>query len=521
MKSNHLNLPHSATHPSLLLTCVLICLLLLAACGGGPYSSSSEGSGSNVEPQVFEEAEEESNISSTGDEAANGSPAPAAPAGTANPAPAAEIAEAEREMHEEAAPEEEAAEALDGVSAAATAPAAAPDVALSEDDAVAGAPPVPEGGGGESDIAVLPTPAPTNNAERDSFVGAPAPLKAGEIDDNEQFSAYLDYLTTYQGAPVRTVDVSERYIIEVISNDQQPLLDARVTVYDEQDQQLFEGLTYAGGQTLFLPDTRDVSDNAQRFRIVAERNGATTETTLERGTQERVELALPGGEPPATLRLDVLFLLDTTGSMADELSRIQDTIDSISQRIDSFEPRPEVRFGLVAYRDVGDDYVTRDYDFTTDVSAFRQVLNSFDADGGGDTPEALSEGLHIAVNEVGWNDNAVRLIFLVADAGPHMDRELPYTYLSNTQQAVTQGIKIYPIAASNTEPDAEYVFRQLAQQTMGQFIFLTYQTGESQGAPGDTTELEAGEQGFTVERLDDLIVQVIERELAAAVGTAR
>jgi hypothetical protein len=53
---------------------------------------------------------------------------------------------------------------------------------------------------------------------------------------------------------------------------------------------------------------------------------------------------------------------------------------------------------------------------------------------------------------------------------------------------------------------------------MGRFIFLTYQPGETSGAPGETTTLQAGEQEFTVERLDDLIVQVIERELAAAVG---
>jgi hypothetical protein len=146
------------------------------------------------------------------------------------------------------------------------------------------------------------------------------------------------------------------------------------------------------------------------------------------------------------------------------------------------------------------------------------VLRSFDADGGGDTPEALDEGLHTAIHTLQWSEDAVRLIFLVADAGPHIDRQSGYTYLTDAQQAVERGIKIYSIAASNTNPRAEYVFRQLAQQTMGRFIFLTYQAGESSGAPGETTTLQAGEQEFTVERLDDLIVQVIERELAAAVG---
>jgi hypothetical protein len=79
-------------------------------------------------------------------------------------------------------------------------------------------------------------------------------------------------------------------------------------------------------------------------------------------------------------------------------------------------------------------------------------------------------------------------------------------------------VKIYPIAASNTDAPAEYVFRQLAQQTMAGFVFLTYQPGQSAGAPGESTTLGAGDQPYTVERLDDLIVTIVERELAAAVG---
>lgn len=407
---------------------------------------------------------------------------------------------------------------LSGVAATAPAASAPPPAFFS---APGEEPPpviVPGGDIGATSEAFVPDPG--GAPDRRNFQGGPAPLKAGEIDDNAQFAGYLDYLATYQGDLVREADVSERYIITVRDNGQQPLMDALVRIYDEQDQQVFAGRTYAGGQTLFLPRVVQVSDNVTRFRIVAERGGATAETTLVRGEQQQVELALAGAQPPETLQLDVLFLLDTTGSMSDELSRIQETIDSIAQRIDAFQPRPNLRFGLVAYRDVGDEYVTRDYDFTPDVAAFRQVLNGFTADGGGDTPEAVDEALHAAVHDLTWSEDAVRLIFLVADAGPHVygDQRLPYNYLTDAQQAVARGIKIYPIAASNTDPQAEYVFRQLAQQTMGRFIFLTYQPGASSGAPGETTTLESGEQAFTVERLDDLIVQVMERELARAVG---
>ncbi len=385
---------------------------------------------------------------------------------------------------------------------AAEEPAAAEREEMAADSAVGG------DDGSDKDLDEVARPLPQ---------GGPAPLKAGERDDNDTFDEYLDYLDRYQGPEARTVNVRERYFIKVLDTNQQPVLNARVRVYDG-DTQVFEGRTYAGGQTLFLPHARDVSANAREFRVEAQYGNATAEQTLQRESREYLELALDTEQQHDDLKLDILFLLDATGSMEDELNRVQETIDSIARRIDSFTPRPTVRFALVAYRDREDDYVTRTYDFTPDVPAFRKLLNSITADGGGDTPESVNEALHEAVQGVQWGDDAVRLIFLVADAGPHLDYPDDYDYLAETQQAVTQGIKIYPIAASNTDDYAEYVFRQMAQQTLARFIFLTYQPGESAGAPGASTTLDAGDQSYTVERLDDLIVQVVERELAAVSG---
>ena len=75
-------------------------------------------------------------------------------------------------------------------------------------------------------------------------------------------------------------------------------------------------------------------------------------------------------------------------------------------------------------------------------------------------------------------------------------------------------------AAQGRIADAEYQFRQLAQQTLASFIFLTYQPGQNSGAPGDTTQMNVDPEAFTVERLDDLVVQVVQRELALALGAS-
>lgn len=463
------------THPpkAPLLALLSLLALLLAACGGAPTAAPPTGA-----PLVSESRE--------------AAPTNAAAAPTAAPA-ATTAAAAAAPTAAPAAPGAPAADvASGGISAAPAGEASAPMPAATAAPAVA-------------------------DATRERPMGQEASLRAGELDDNAAFADYLAYLQGYTGSDVRPADVSERYMISVIDEAQRPVLDARVTVYDGE-RIVFRGRTYAGGKTLFMPRLFDTG-NATAFRVVAEYGQARAEASLERGASERVELGLRDVRTDENLRLDLLFLLDTTGSMGDELGRIQATIDSIAGRIDGFTPRPAIRYGLVAFKDVGDEYVTRSAEFTTDVAAFRAELGRLSAMGGGDTPEAVDEGIYEAVVRAGWSDEpAVRLVFLVGDAGPHVPGGAQFSYLEGAREAVARGVKIYPIAASNTDPQAEYVFRQLAQQTMAGFVFLTYQPGENGGAPGESTTLEAGEQAYTVERLDDLIVGIVERELGAAVG---
>jgi len=89
----------------------------------------------------------------------------------------------------------------------------------------------------------------------------------------------------------------------------------------------------------------------------------------------------------------------------------------------SAQPTPEIRVGLVAFRDRGDQYVTRVVDLSADLDSVYATLMEFQADGGGDTPESVNAALHDAVHDMSWSDaqQAYRVIFLVGDAPPHMD----------------------------------------------------------------------------------------------------
>ena len=121
--------------------------------------------------------------------------------------------------------------------------------------------------------------------------------------------------------------------------------------------------------------------------------------------------------------IEVVFVLDTTGSMGNLIAAAKDKIWSIASGMASAKPTPEVRMGLVAYRDRGDDYVTRVVDLSTDLDAMYMTLMQFEAAGGGDGPESVNRALSDAVHEITWSDDpsTYRTIFLVGDAPPHMD----------------------------------------------------------------------------------------------------
>lgn len=349
-----------------------------------------------------------------------------------------------------------------------------------------------------------------------------APLRAGEVDDNAQWDDYLLYRRNYGGPTIHQRDIGERYIIEVTDEQGRPMLGATVRFFvpGQQNEEIYSARTFANGQVLFHPLALDLPlEQVDRFQVEVEKEGASQQFTLTRfeaqtvtSFTERWTIAL-ATQPVNSLNLDVLFLIDATGSMADEIAKIQSIIFDVSARIDALPEQPNTRYGLVTYRDRGDSFVTRAYEFTPDVRDFSQNLNTLHADGGDDYPESLNEGLHDALHQVEWRgDNTVQLIFLIADAPPHLDYAQDYDYAVEMETAAQRGIKIFPIASSGLDDQGEYIFRQLAQYTQGRFIFLTYEGPTNGGAPGDTTTHHV--EDYSVGNLDNLLVRLVEEELA-------
>jgi Mg-chelatase subunit ChlD len=211
--------------------------------------------------------------------------------------------------------------------------------------------------------------------------------------------------------------------------------------------------------------------------------------------------------------LDVAFVLDTTGSMGDELQRLKKTLEYIHFQINHLAPKPDVRFGIVLFRDTTDDYRTQVIAFTSDVEQFARDLDKVRAGGGGDNPEDVQEGLKDAMTKLKWRKKGAKLAFLIGDAPPHLDYGQKFTYVSAMREAAKKGIKIASIGASGLDTQGELVWRQIAQYTMAPFVFLTYgESGDSEGSPSSVSHHVGS--NWVAENLDAIIIRMVKVELA-------
>lgn len=312
----------------------------------------------------------------------------------------------------------------------------------------------------------------TASAGRSGYVRAPAyggdaPLVAGVTDDNVRLPEYLDYVRAYPHGDVPKLDLTDRQIVTVLDHDRRPLWNEVLEV--DTPTGPFRARTNAAGSVLIPRAALGLSDASLICVGGGDGQWLHPDTT---------EVLAPSRwrRDPRGVRLDVALAVDTTGSMADEVARLRTTLKSVVAGLRSHPLSPRVRVGGVAYRDVGDAYVTRPFDFTDDLGAVQRRLDELDTGGGGDEPEAVQEALTDAVDRLSWGgEGTVRVLFLIGDAPPHFERGTPYTV--TMRRAVEKGITIFPVACSGMNDTGEFVWRQLAAVTQGQFLFVSYDGG--------------------------------------------
>lgn len=200
-------------------------------------------------------------------------------------------------------------------------------------------------------------------------------------------------------------------------------------------------------------------------------------------------------QAPAAPRLDVVFMIDTTGSMGDEIQVVKDTVREMVAKIASGKPTPQARFGLVLYRDRGDQYVTKMTKLTYEIDELVEAIKAIEAGGGGDYPESLVEALHVAVSKMNWDadENVEKTLFVICDAPPHLDYDDDFDYEKEIAKALDLGIIVHVIGCSGlAAKDAEFLEKKIAKAAEGTYNPLTYKRTYVDAEGRKSAVLEAG-----------------------------
>ncbi len=391
------------------------------------------------------------------------------------------------------------AERGDVVVTAARAPAPSMDAAspvsvgASDEGGASSARPMPEPG--RPEMSVPP--------RRPQYQPQPGILTAGEHDDllnPELYALYQRRSNLGQDVPgLPVLDTARVLTVAVKDGHGRPVSFAPVDVACSDGGSLRLSTTADGTVSLFP----DLDRLGSKVRVRAGGAG-WREVGIARSGGQRIDFTTAQSAQAVT-KLDLMLVIDTTGSMGDEIRYLQTELASILTTIRQNHPGVDVRVGFVFYRDVGDDYVTRTVPLTRDFAAAQGELGQQYANGGGDYPEAMEQALIRAAGQQ-WRGDAVKTMLLVADAPPH-DNKIGLAWQASEVLRANR-VQIVPVAASGVADKAEYVMRAMAALTQSRYTFLTDDSGVGNAHAAPAIDC------YLVTRLNALLIRVIDSQIS-------
>lgn len=332
-------------------------------------------------------------------------------------------------------------------------------------------------------------------------------LTAGEINDFSKWEMWQKFsqneLSAYREQ--WQLSPSGRYSVLVQNEKGLPIVDATVQLLVSQRVVFTSKSDNTGRAECWLTIKQEAVSTKESIQIRVQYGDKTitlrNAKTIDKGiNHQTIQLECQDIDV-----VDVAFVVDATGSMGDEISFLQAEMNEIMFQSKSIDNKLNFRFANVFYRDFGDEYLFVKQDFTRVLTEASGFINLQSAGGGGDYPEAMDTALHVAINQLGWSEQArSRILFLVLDAPPHEGSQTNARLEKLIQQAAEKGIRIVPIAASGIDKSTEYVLRSLALGTNGTYTFLTNHSGIGNHHIEPTTDK------YDVETLSQLLIRIIK-----------
>lgn len=338
----------------------------------------------------------------------------------------------------------------------------------------------------------------------------PGQITAGEWSDLENWSFWEELENGQEYSEMDTYweyNLGNRISVKITNSSADPAVDIKVELLDKNDEILWVSRTDNFGTAElwpYLANTEAVEIGDLKIRANGETFGSVE--TYSNAVNVLVLENEPGQS--GTKRIDIAFMVDATGSMADELEYLKVELVDVIEKVRNDNPDADLNMGSVFYRDEGDEYVTRKREFSTDTNKTIAFINDQHASGGGDFPEAVHTAMRTCLKDLQWSDRATnRILFMLLDAPPHYEAQIVDEIHSLTELSASKGIKIIPITASGIDKETEFLMRYMAIATNGTYVFIT----DHSGIGGDHLEPSIGE--YEVEYLNELMIRLINKYL--------
>ena len=333
----------------------------------------------------------------------------------------------------------------------------------------------------------------------------PGQLTAGEWRDLDNWDFWLELMKeeTWLAKQSHWGFYPMKKVSVIVTSDDAKVTDAQLRLQDKNGDTIWENRTDNQGRAVLFPELFDTLEAPYALTVNSGDSSSRIED-VQMNTKEALTIDLASSANPNTL--DLMFVIDTTGSMSDELQYLSAELQDVITRVEQATSNLKLRLSANYYRDEGDAYVVRSFPFTEDISSVVNQMREQRANGGGDYPEAVEQALEDAIQNHAWSSEArARLLFLVLDAPPHHTQAIVSKMQTLTKAAAKQGIRIIPLASSGVDKDTEFLLRFLSIGTDATYTFLTNHSGIG----NEKIEPTIGE--YQVDLLNDLLVKIINQ----------
>ena len=317
---------------------------------------------------------------------------------------------------------------------------------------------------------------------------------------SDELSQYID---------VWGIEPTKRYTVQLTSLDNKPVSDALVNLISQTGETIWSARSDNTGKAELWADAyKAIKDSESGLSVEVIYKGKRQIKNSISDFKNGINFIKVNEYCSHSQNVDIVFAMDATGSMGDEIEYLKTELLDIIERLQKTQEEKNLRIGSIFYRDF--DYPFNElittHDLTNDFASVNEFINSQKAISGNSTAEAVEVALSSAVNEFTWSEDAVaRIMFLILDAPPHEDPQTLERFRELTARASAMGIRIIPLTASGIDKSSEYLMRSLALLTNGTYLFLTDDSGIGGSHIKPTTD------SYDVEMMNEMIVRIINQ----------